>query len=222
MRIVVLFLAAVAAWGAITNECQVVRMDGSTGPCRVSDVSYGSIRWGAVITLDDSYAEANLGYSQTLTFVGPRAGTTGYIALYAYDFFTHYSAQSGGSYAQIARSNLPMTKTLDNSSQFVEPDPGTLIPITFGTPIDLRVWVNDAEGGHPEGTQYIDHNFTLLQINVYDRSQRLWAELQPPTTEYAEMQVPVHAPEPATVGITAVGVLSFLAASRRCRKTSRG
>lgn len=222
MRIAVLLLAVVAARGSITNECAVIRVDGSTRPCVTSDVTYQEIRWGDTLTFDDAYLEVKIGYTQSLMFTGVPAGTKGYMAIYAYDFLSHYSP-SGGDVFQLMRSNLPLTKTMDDTSQFIEPDPATFIPITFGTPIDFRVSLWDTEAGHYPENQYIANWFRVLQINVYDQTGKyLWAEFPGPTTEYAEMQVPVHAPEPASIGITGAGVLAFLVVSRRYRRISRG
>ena len=71
-------------------------MDGTLGSCDGSFVTYGSMRWGATITVEDSYAEANIGYDQSLTFIGPRAGTPGYIALYVWDYFTTIRCRAAG------------------------------------------------------------------------------------------------------------------------------
>ena len=71
----------------------------------------------------------------------------------------------------MVNSNQPMTKTLDNSSQFVEPDSRNADPdYIWHADRFSRVGEPD-RGWTPRGESVCkSKNFILLQINVYDRN----------------------------------------------------
>ena len=176
--------------------------------------------WGAVLTINDGGAVANLGYTQQLTFSGPSGA--GYIGIYAYDFFSWFFA-SGGSFYNAVESNLPMLKTFDPSSCMeCQGIPLPMIPITFGTPITLEVsHQGSGTGGYFEN-QYVSESFQVLQIYVFDKNQKLITQIESPTTEFADVQVPVSTPEPATMGLTAAAILASVLGYWSRRKTKRG